>query len=281
MLRLRAEPGLDEPRRQRHRRHGRAAARSRCAPSATRTADGVRVSDLRHRRRASRPRCGRACSSRSTRPSRRARGPASASTSRTTWWPATGAGSTSSRRRGHLLHRHPAGRRSRASASRRPSRARLARAERGCGAVASSSPARMKTTPSSCSADGASDRIQIPSRTDADRLDGEHDRRDRRRQARQADADEQPADDLDAEREEQQPAVRRPGRDEVDLAERQADEQRDHRRRQRRVEERPGGPAVVGVGAALDEDEAAVGEPGGQAEDARRAAGSRRRRRRR
>ena len=58
----------------------------------------------------------------------------------------------------------------------------------------------------------------------------------------------------------------RPGRHEVEVAERQADEQREDRRRQRRVEERTGRPAMVGVRAALDEEEAGVGEPGPEPE---------------
>ena len=77
----------------------------------------------------------------------------------------------------------------------------------------------------------------------------------------------------------QQVAVRRPGRDEVELAQRQADQQRDQRGRQGGVEQRPGRLAQVGVAVAQDQQEARRTRGRSPARSPRPAAGSRRRRR--
>ena len=57
-----------------------------------------------------------------------------------------------------------------------------------------------------------------PAATEHDRLQRQHHAGQRRGQARQRDADEQPADDLRRDRQREQLAVRRPARHEVDLA---------------------------------------------------------------
>ena len=125
----------------------------------------------------------------------------------------------------------------------------------------------MKATPISWSADGASDRIQTPSRTDATGwMVSTTEVIAAGRRGRLMLMSSQP-DDLDAERQHEQPAVRGPGRHELDLAQRQPDGEGDDRGRQRGIEERAGRPAQVGVGAALDQDEAAVGEPGHEPQD--------------
>ena len=74
----RAEPGVDEPHRQRHRRHGWAAARSPCARGPTTSGWRWRSAT---RARASRRRSAAGSSSRSSRPRTSARAPASGSTS--------------------------------------------------------------------------------------------------------------------------------------------------------------------------------------------------------
>ena len=102
----------------------------------------------------------------------------------------------------------------------------------------------------------------MPSSDRADRLDGEHDRREARRQPRQRDGDEQPAEHLRGQRERQQPAVRRPARDEVDLADERAGDDRHAGRDERRLEQRPGRAAQVAAGMAQDEQKARVGDGG-------------------
>ena len=107
----------------------------------------------------------------------------------------------------------------------------------------------------------------------ADRLDRQRDRGQRGRQARQRDGDQQPAEHLRGEGEHDEPAVRGPGRHEVDLADREAGDRGHDRGDGRGVEQRAGRAAQVGAALAQHEDEARVGEPGEDAEQRRRASG--------
>ena len=93
---------------------------------------------------------------------------------------------------------------------------------------------------------------------------GQHHAGQRRRQARERHADQQPAQHLRREGQREQVAVRGPARDEIELAQRQADQQRDDRGRQGGVEQRPGRPAQVGIAVAQDQQEGGVREAGGQ-----------------
>ena len=94
-----------------------------------------------------------------------------------------------------------------------------------------------------------------------DRLAEQDQRRHDRRQVRQRSRDEQPAADLGADREQEQPAVPRPGRHQDEIAQQQpADDAADHRGR-RRVADRADKPARRPC-LAEQEQVAGVGEGG-------------------
>ncbi len=122
----------------------------------------------------------------------------------------------------------------------------------------------MAAAPSSCVAFGDSPQDQHGQQHGADRLQRQHHAGQGRRQAWERHADQQPAQHLRREGQRQQVAVRGPARDEIELAQRQADQQRDQRGRQGGVEERPGRLAQVGIAVAQDQQERGVREAGGQ-----------------
>ena len=118
--------------------------------------------------------------------------------------------------------------------------------------VAKTTTARMIATPPICSSVGSLAEDHRRQRHRRHRLDEQQQRRQRRGQARQRDRDQQPADDLRREREQHEPAVLRPGRDEVDGAVAGADRRppRPPPPRSRRTAARPGGRPSELCGAA-------------------------------
>ena len=127
-------------------------------------------------------------------------------------------------------------------------------------ADAITSPARMHAAPSSWASDGDS---SSSSREDnrAERLERQHHGRQRRRQARQRDRDQQPAEDLRAERERDQPAGSRERRRQVEAARQGAVGRTTDRRRRASRRRRPAGRHVAAVPFAQREQEAQYAIP--------------------
>ena len=101
----------------------------------------------------------------------------------------------------------------------------------------------------------------------AERLEGEHHRAERGGQARERDRDQQPAEDLRAEREHDQPAGRAERRRQVEVAGDRAVDAAADRGRQRGVEERTGRSAQVTARLAQREQEPRVRDAGQHPED--------------
>ncbi len=89
----------------------------------------------------------------------------------------------------------------------------------------------------------------------------------RRGQPSQRDGDQEPADDLRAQRERQKPQGRLERRREVEVAQDQAGGDDEDGARQRGVVERPGDAAALARAPSQSKQEARVGDPGEQAED--------------
>ena len=125
----------------------------------------------------------------------------------------------------------------------------------------------MHAAPASCQCEGDSSSRIAANSDRAERLKGEHHGAERGRQARERDRDQQPAEDLRAEREHDQPAGGAEGRQQVEVAGDRTPDAAADRRRQRGVEERTGRSAQVTAGLAQREQEPRVRHAGQDPED--------------